>query len=78
MEFSTNYMKSLSKLPREWQIKIHQACKNLCNWPEVQNVKSMIDQPGYRLRVGRYRVLFKVEGNRIMVNDVRIRNERTY
>jgi hypothetical protein len=43
------------------------------------NVKNLTGMRGYRLRVGRYRVLFDVsDDGTIPVAQVLIRNERTY
>ena len=49
--------------------------------PNVQNVKALTrHQFGYRLRVGRYRVLFDWEGTVRIVNieEVSKRDEHTY
>ena len=76
--YSTNYIKRLGKLPQPVQQKIRQAVDNLVNWPNIHNVISIVSQSGYRLRIGRYSVLFVVADNIISVNDVKIRNEKTY
>ena len=63
--------------------KIRQACRTLENWPDVENIKHLQGRKkdstkDYRLRVGRYRVLFEVEDQTIIINQVLIRNEDTY
>jgi mRNA interferase RelE/StbE len=53
----------------------------LADFPNCQNVKALKNQEHrYRLRVGRYRVLFAVETSVrvISVEQVRKRDERTY
>ncbi len=35
-------------------------------------------EKSYRLRVGRYRVLFDMEGNKLLIQRVRPRKENTY
>ena len=76
--YNTTYIKNLRKLPQDVQRQIRQAVDNLENWPNIQQITNLVNQPGYRLRIGRYRVLFVVEGDGIWINDVRIRNEKTY
>ena len=76
--FTGQYIRNIKKLPRDAQKSVHSAVKILHNWPQVSNIKAMVNQPGYRLRVGRYRVMFEIEGEKIVVTDVKIRNERTY
>lgn len=54
---------------------------NLKAWPACHNVKPLTNREGYRLRVGRYRVLFTVHENGlrvILIEEVKKRDERTY
>ena len=47
------------------------AIKDLENYPNVSNIKKLIDhKPIYRKRVGNYRILFDIEGNLITVGRV--------
>lgn len=60
---------------------VYDAVEGLANWPDCRNVKPLANHEyGYRLRVGRYRVLFDVrDGIRIIeIREVRKRDERTY
>ena len=57
---------------------IYEAMEQLENWPDVRGVKSLVNRNDYRLRVGRYRVLFFVENEAIVITEVKIRNEKTY
>ena len=56
---------------------IYEAMEQLENWPDVRGVKSLVNRNDYRLRVGRYRVLFFVENEAIVITEVKIRNEKT-
>lgn len=41
-------------------------------------IKLTGSEKSYRLRVGRYRVLFDMEGNKLLIQRVRPRRENTY
>lgn len=73
-------MKQLKRLPQQYQEQIVLAVRDLRSWPNCQNVKALKNLPGYRLRVGRYRVLFDVENDLriIEIEEVKKRDERTY
>lgn len=53
----------------------------LADWPRAKNVKVLTGHSfGYRLRVGRYRVLFNVADTVqiITIEEVKKRDDRTY
>lgn len=74
--------KQLKKLPRQYQLLIVDAVEILGNSPaEWRNVVELKNHDyGYRLRVGRYRVLFDfyAEIKIVEIEEVRKRDERTY
>lgn len=83
IEYLSKFFRQLKKLPEPLQKEIRQACRTLENWPDVENIKHLQGQKkdnrkDYRLRVGRYRVFFEVEGQTIIISEVLIRNEGTY
>lgn len=43
------------------RIAIYDAVDTLQDWPRCRNVKALQNRPGYRLRVGKWRVIFDVE-----------------
>lgn len=60
---------------------IEEAVSGLQDWPACNNVKPLVNHPyGYRLRVGRFRILFDVETTiRIIeIQEVKKRDEHTY
>ncbi|HBT96487.1 MAG TPA: cytotoxic translational repressor of toxin-antitoxin stability system [Desulfobulbaceae bacterium] len=74
--------KQLVPLPR-WDIeRIIDAVESLARWPDVAGVKALSGRDDYRLRVGRYRVIFTVtpdgELTIILVEEVKKRDEHTY
>ena len=57
------------------------AVEALREWPNVEQVKALKGKPGYRLRVGRYRVLFTVHAGIpliVRIEAVKKRDEYTY
>ncbi len=73
--------KQLLKLPVRDQRMIYTSVDEVENFPENSQVKKLADHDyGYRLRVGRYRVLFDAdrEVRIIDIQEVKKRDERTY
>lgn len=74
--------KQLMKLPSSDRNKIYDTVETLAEWPKAHNVIALVEQDGYRLRVGRYRILFTVDpqGQKtvITIEKVSKRDERTY
>lgn len=74
-------LKQLRKIDRQDNANIRRAVSELTAMPQCQNVKILINHEyGYRLRVGRYRVLFDWEETVkiVEIQEVRKRDERTY
>jgi mRNA interferase RelE/StbE len=59
---------------------IKAAVYSLQLWPNCQNIQKLQNRPGYRLRVGRWRIIFEVEQTLkiIEIEEVKKRNEHTY
>ena len=75
--------KQMAKLPLEIRVDIASAIKAMVDeWPASRNIKSLTNRDDYRLRVGRYRVLFIVlpdgEIRVFRINEVKKRDDRTY
>ncbi len=81
IEWEKKALKELSRLPQNDRKTITESVKQLSNWPDCQNVKTLTNhQYQYRLRVGRYRVFFDIENllKILRIEEVKKRNERTY
>lgn len=81
IEWSKKARKQAERIDRAVRPVIVGAVRELANWPDCRNVKALVGREGYRLRVGRYRVLFTVHEGAvriIRVEEVRKRDERTY
>ena len=75
-------VKQLDKIDhRETRKEIKNEAAKLATWPDVQQVKKLINHKhDYRLRVGRYRIFFDVEDivRIIHIEEVKKRDDRTY
>ena len=81
IEWTTKALRQARKLPPTEQGKIADAVAVLQDWPNVDQVKALQGKPGYRLRVGRYRILFTVHAGIpliIRIEEVKKRDEHTY
>lgn len=82
IEWNKRAYKQLKKLPLKVQTAVIHAVEQLPEPDGWRNVKSLKNhQYNYRLRVGRYRVLFDLEEDEIKVyfiQEVKKRDERTY
>jgi mRNA interferase RelE/StbE len=60
IEFSTDAVKSLRRLPRDLALRIRRKIDDLAVDPRApnNNVKALTGRPGYRLRVGDWRVIY--------------------
>ena len=83
IDWTPKALKQLVKLPVNIQDSITGAIDAMvAEWPASRNVKSLLNRSDYRLRVGRYRVLFFVlpdgEIRVFRINEVKKRDDRTY
>jgi len=74
--------KQLGKIadPRDREA-VYDAVGALADWPESRNIKALTNNKyGYRLRVGRFRVLFDVREivSVVEIQEVKKRDEHTY
>ncbi len=73
--------KQLRKLEPQHQALILARVTGLAHMPECQHVRALINAHyGYRLRTGRYRILFdwNTDGHTITIGEIKIRDEHTY
>ncbi|WP_456370093.1 type II toxin-antitoxin system RelE family toxin [Thermodesulfatator atlanticus] len=80
IEWTPKAFRQLRKIKsKEEQIKIYEAVSELKNFPSCRNIKKLKGTPNlYRLRVGRWRVIFSERLTVIAIEEVKKRNERTY
>ena len=81
-QWTRNAVKQASKLPQADRARVIAAVGRLREWPNcAQDIKPLQGHAHqYRLRCGRYRVLFDVEAEIrvVRVEQVRKRDDRTY
>jgi len=75
--------KQLEKIPQKYKIQILAGVDRLAStWPQSSNVRDLANIPGYRLRIGDYRIFFVAaedgELNILKITQVRKRDDRTY
>lgn len=82
IEWQPKAYRQLKKIKeRETLSAIRVAVFDLANWPHCRNVTPLKNhESGYRLRVGRWRVLFEVQDRIrvIMIQEVKKRDEQAY
>jgi mRNA-degrading endonuclease RelE of RelBE toxin-antitoxin system len=75
---TTHAQRQLKKLPAQALKELKPAILGLAAWPDVESVKKLKNRPDYRLRVGRYRVVFEVDEKKLYITQVLLRDDRTY
>lgn len=73
IEYTREAAKALATLPRNVRELVLGKIDGLARDPfGAANVKKLIGQPGYRLRVGDWRVIYDVDSGRLVVRVLRI------
>jgi len=69
IEYRRPARKALAKLPKNVAFQFLAAFESLAADPERNDldIKPMVGRAGYRLRVGRWRALFRIEEDRMVV-----------
>lgn len=75
VELSPKAAKYLTKLDAPIKNRIKSALEKLSFDPPQGDIKAMSDKDGYRLRVGKYRILFDVSEHSIIVYDIDLRGQ---
>jgi mRNA-degrading endonuclease RelE of RelBE toxin-antitoxin system len=82
IEWKIKALKQLKKIPADYRSSVVRSVEGLAGFPEGNfDVKVLKNHAyGYRLRVGRYRVLFNYDGgiHIVTIEEVRKRDEQTY
>ncbi|MFZ5773808.1 MAG: type II toxin-antitoxin system RelE family toxin [Thermodesulfobacteriota bacterium] len=76
--FSKNADKVLRRMSRNIALTIGKKIKELANDPHsMRNVKKLTNHPGYRLRVGDWRIVYTVNDNELLIHVIneKIRGE---
>lgn len=73
---SQSAQKDLDKLPDDTTIRISEKLYDLALNPYIQGSKKLSDDEGYRIRVGDYRVVYKIDKSSKEVIVVKIKHRR--
>jgi len=60
------------------RLAVYNAVGELANFPQCENVRKIKTTDLYRLRVGKWRVIFTPAIEIVTIEEVKRRNERTY
>jgi mRNA interferase RelE/StbE len=74
--YSPEALKQLEKLERAIRERIIIALERLRIKPESRDIKKLMGMPGYRLRVGDYRVIFDLERDKLIILVLEIGHRR--
>jgi mRNA-degrading endonuclease RelE of RelBE toxin-antitoxin system len=66
---SREAQRDIAALPVAIRARVHKLLQRLARWPEVSGVKPLSGALGgsYRIRTGDYRLLFRIERDRLLV-----------
>ncbi len=79
IKWKTKALRQLRKIKnRKEQQKIYKEVGTLVKFPRCENVKKIKTTEMHRLHIGRWRVLFTDSLEIATIEEVKLRNERTY
>jgi mRNA interferase RelE/StbE len=77
LEFTASALKEFQALGRQIQRRVSDKANALCENPFPAGVKKLQGQVDhFRIRVGDYRVIYRVDGKRVVIVIVRIGHRR--
>ena len=77
IEVSATAERQLRKLPRAEMIRVIRAVQSLADEPRPRGCRKLQGyDDAYRIRVGNYRVLYSVDGKKIIVTVLKIAHRR--
>ncbi len=77
LEFTTSAIREFRALDKQLQRRIEEKITALCEDPYPPGSKKLKAQPDhFRIRVGDYRVVYRVDGKRVVIVIVRIGHRR--
>ena len=72
--FSKKADKILRRIPTNVALNIAKKIKQLANDPhKMSNVKKLTNHPGYRLRVGDWRIVYIVKDNEFLIHIINVK-----
>jgi len=70
IEYTRDAVKALKAMPRNVSLQIRGKIEQLATAPFAanNNVRKLVGREGYRLRVGDWRVIYEIEGGRLVIH----------
>jgi mRNA-degrading endonuclease RelE of RelBE toxin-antitoxin system len=79
IQWQNRALRQLRKIQsKSERIKIKNAVRELESFPDCPGVKKLKHRDDYRLRVGRWRIIFTAQLEIILIEEIKKRNEHTY
>ncbi len=73
IEYTKNAVKALAAMPRNVRETVKKKVEALARDPfGAANVKQLVGEPGYRLRVGDWRVIYDLDSGRLIVRVLKM------
>lgn len=73
LEFSREAAKAFLRMPRDQALRVRMKLDELARDPlNAPNVKKLTEHPGYRLRVGDWRVIYLLDHGAVLIQVIRI------
>jgi mRNA interferase RelE/StbE len=73
LEFTRDAVKALLRMPRDQATRVRRRLDELTRDPiGAPNVKKLTGHPGFRLRVGDWRIVYLLHNDRLVVQIIRI------
>ena len=77
IEVSATAERQIKKLGREDQIRVVRAVQALANEPRPSGCRKLQGYDDvYRIRIGRYRALYSIDGRRIIITVLKVAHRR--
>lgn len=77
VEITSRAAKQLKKLPEDIKLRIEEKIQELAENPRPDGVVKLEDsEDTYRVRVGKYRILYEVKDNLLIVKVVKVGHRR--
>jgi len=72
--FSKEADKTLRRMPRNIALNIGKKIKALAKDPHgMRNVKKLSNHPGYRLRMGEWRIVYTINDNELLIHVIKVK-----
>lgn len=75
VKFSKSALKELSKLDKNIQVRVISALERIKIRP-YPHIKRLVESQYFRLRVGDYRVIMKIENDKLLILIIKVKHRK--